>query len=59
MFVSTSIFLRSICGQNCDTFIKIFTLKGLTAMVSFKVNQATMMTTVAKARVNIVQKRQA
>ena len=34
-------------------------MKGLTDMVSFKVNQATTMTTAAIARLNIVQKRQA
>ena len=39
--------------------IGYFTLKGLTDMVSFKVNQATTMTTAAIARLNIVQKRQA
>ena len=38
---------------------KIFTLNGLTAIVSFNANQETAMAMVAMARVNIVQNRQA
>ena len=38
---------------------KIFTLNGLTAMVSFNANQEIAMVMVAVARVNIVQNRQA
>ena len=38
---------------------KIFTLNGLTAMVSLSANQETAMAMVAMARVNIVQNRQA